>query len=290
MQPQILPKALDDRQCVLEPVALFRTEARQVHHVVDGLRGAALAQVVGKLQRHQHMQRLGQLARHRRRQVAAQQQRVQPLGGAEFGHVVLQREAAHAVHDGKGAELFQVDSRFVVVAQVGQPRPPAVCLGELGVTYQEQQEHIKALWNQLSALGGEVVSHLQVSAQGARGDGGALLYFFETPEGTLLYQDTSGHWSGILQNLRPDVAILAAAGRGNINGEPIQGSLAQFVARQTELLRPGKVVLSHHDNWLPGFSRAIDVTPIRTELARWTPRTELIEMGYIEGYPIFRSR
>jgi L-ascorbate metabolism protein UlaG (beta-lactamase superfamily) len=170
-----------------------------------------------------------------------------------------------------------------------QPMPAseAVCLGELGVTYQEQQEHIEKLWNQLSSLGGEVVSHLKVSAQGARGDGGALLYFFETPEGSLLYQDTSGHWSGILQNLRPDVAILAAAGRGNIDGEPIQGSLAQFVARQASLLRPGKVVLSHHDNWLPGFSRAIDVAPIRTELARWAPKTQLIEMGYMEAYPIF---
>ena len=42
----------------------------------------------------------------------------------------------------------------------------------------------------------------------------------------LLYQDTSGHWSGILHDLRPDVAILAAAGRGNVDGEPIQGSLA----------------------------------------------------------------
>jgi L-ascorbate metabolism protein UlaG (beta-lactamase superfamily) len=173
-----------------------------------------------------------------------------------------------------------------------QPMPASesVCLGELGVTHQEQQEHIKALWTQLSSLGGEVVSHLKVSAQGALGDGGALLYFFETPEGTLLYQDTSGHWSGILQNLRPDVAILAAAGRGNINGEPIQGSLAQFVARQADLLRPGKVVLSHHDNWLPGFSRAIDVTPIRTELARWTPKTHLTEMGYMEGSPIFTKR
>jgi len=173
-----------------------------------------------------------------------------------------------------------------------QPMPAsdAVCLGELGVNYQEQQAHIEKLWDRLSTLGGEVVSHLTVSAQGARGDGGALLYFFETPEGSLLYQDTSGHWSGILQNLRPDVAILAAAGRGNINGEPIQGSLAQFVARQADLLRPRNVILSHHDNWFPGFSRAIDVAPIRTELARWTPKTQLIEMGYMEAYPVFTKR
>ena len=54
------------------------------------------------------------------------------------------------------------------------------------------------------------------------------------PRAPLLYQDTSGHWSGILPggDFRPDVAILAAAGRGNIDGEPIQGSLAEFVARQ----------------------------------------------------------
>jgi L-ascorbate metabolism protein UlaG (beta-lactamase superfamily) len=167
------------------------------------------------------------------------------------------------------------------------PAADVVCLGDLGVTYQEQQERLKELWNYLGSAGDEVVAHLTASAQGALGDGGALLYLFETPEGSLLYQDTSGHWSGILRNLRPDVAILAAAGRGNIDGEPIQGSLAQFVARQADILRPRRVVLSHHDNWLPGFSRAIDTAPIRVELAKWAPRTELIEMGYLQAYPIF---
>lgn len=170
------------------------------------------------------------------------------------------------------------------------PASDMVCIGDLKVTYQEQQERMRALWDYLRTLGDEALTHLQVSAQGARGDGGALLYFFETPEGSLLFQDTSGHWSGILKNLRPTVAILAAAGRGNIDGEPIQGSLAQFVARQADLIRPQRVILSHHDNWLPGFSGAIDVSPIRTELARWAPRTELIEMGYLTAQPIFKAR
>jgi hypothetical protein len=110
---------------------------------------------------------------------------------------------------------------------------------------------------------------------------------FETPAGSLFYQDTSGHWSGILRDLRPDVAILAAAGRGNVDGEPVQGSLAGFVARQAELLRPRRVVLSHHDDWLPGFSNAIDAKPIRDELERQSPRAELVEMGYLEGYRLF---
>jgi L-ascorbate metabolism protein UlaG (beta-lactamase superfamily) len=170
--------------------------------------------------------------------------------------------------------------------------PPSdlVCIGDLGVTYQEQQARMKALWDYLRTLGDEAMTHLQVSAQGARGDGGALLYFFETPEGSLLFQDTSGHWSGILKNLRPDVAILAAAGRGNIDGEPIQGSLAQFVARQADLIRPKRVILSHHDNFLPGFSGAVNVEPIRAELSHWAPRTELVEMEYLAAHPIFTAR
>ncbi len=169
------------------------------------------------------------------------------------------------------------------------PESDAVCIGELGVTYQEQQEKMEGLWDQLKAMGDDVVSHLQASAQGARGDGGALVYFFDTPEGSLLYQDTSGHWQGILQDIRPDVAILAAAGRGNIDGEPIQGTLAQFVAQQVGLLRPRRVILGHHDDWLPGFSRKIDTAPIREEMARRAPRTELVEMGYMEAYPVFAA-
>ena len=164
------------------------------------------------------------------------------------------------------------------------PASDAVCIGELGVTYQEQRQRMEGVWEQLRSLGADVVAHLKASAQGARGDGGALVYLFDTPEGSLLYQDTSGHWQGILQDLRPDVAILAAAGRGNVDGEPIQGTLAHFVGQQAALLRPRRVILSHHDDWLPGFSRRIDVAPIREELARRVPRTELVELDYMRPY------
>lgn len=113
---------------------------------------------------------------------------------------------------------------------------------------------------------------------------------FDPPDGRLLYQDTSGHWSGIINSLRPDVAILAAAGRWNIDGEPIQGSLAQFVARQADLLRPRRLVLCHHDNWLPGFSIDIDIEPIREELSRVVPHVELIELGYLDATEILPVR
>ncbi len=165
-----------------------------------------------------------------------------------------------------------------------------VCIGDLGLSWQQQQARFAELQRHFGTLGPEVLRHLAISNQQARGDGGALVYLFETPEGSLFYQDSSGHWSGILRDLRPDVAILAAAGRGNIDGEPIQGTLAQFVARQAELLGARRVILSHHDDWLPGFSCAIDVEPIRAELAATRAPPELRQLGYCDAHPLFAPR
>jgi len=170
------------------------------------------------------------------------------------------------------------------------PSPGEVCIGDLGVTYAERQERMADLINWFASFDSEAIEHLQISNQGARGDGGALVYAFDTPEGQLLYQDTSGYWTGMASGLHPDVAIIAAAGRGNIDGEPIQGSLAQFVAREASLLRPKRVILSHHDDWLPGFSTPTDVKPIREELARFAPAVTLDELTYLDSHPVFTGR
>ena len=71
-----------------------------------------------------------------------------------------------------------------------------------------------------------------------------------------------------------------------VDGEPVQGSLAEFVAHEAELLRPARLVLCHHDDWLPGFSVATDLAPIRAELGRRAPATELVELGYLDGTKI----
>jgi hypothetical protein len=166
------------------------------------------------------------------------------------------------------------------------------CLGDLGVTWQEQREKMRGLQNFLTtALSPDAVEHLLTSfvGQSPRGDGGALLYLFDTPEGSLLYQDTSGHWSGILDDVHPDAAILAAAGRGNIDGEPIQGSLADFVGRQVGAVRPRRLFLSHHDNWLPGFSVPTDMEPLRAAVRAASPETELLEPVYLAGTDVFGS-
>lgn len=174
-----------------------------------------------------------------------------------------------------------------VWSQTSMSKVREVCLGDLGLTLQEQRVRMAELGRYIASLGADELEHLRSSNQGARGDGGALVFLFDTPEGSLLYQDTSGHWTGILRDVRPDVAILAAAGRGNIDGEPIQGSLAQFVGRQADLVRPRRVILAHHDDWLPGFSTPIDTKPIREELARVAPRCELLELDYLDGTELF---
>jgi hypothetical protein len=59
------------------------------------------------------------------------------------------------------------------------------------------------------------------------------------------------------------------------------------VAQQADLLRPRRVILSHHDDWLPGFSIPTRIAPIREALNRRTPHTELAELDYLSGYPLF---
>jgi len=170
------------------------------------------------------------------------------------------------------------------------PQSGDVCLGDLGVTWQEQQERM----GELQAYLGTVMSpegrqHLGASRIGhsSRGDGGALLFVIETPEGSLLFQDTSGHWSGIVDGVRTDAAILAAAGRGNVDGQPIQGSLADFLGGQVAAVQPRRLFLSHHDDWLPGFSVPTEMQPLRDAVTAASPGTELVEPGYLAGTDVF---
>jgi L-ascorbate metabolism protein UlaG (beta-lactamase superfamily) len=166
--------------------------------------------------------------------------------------------------------------------------PGEACLGDLGLSCQTRRKRESRLMQMLESgeMGREVASHLAESDRHPRSEGGALAYLIETPDGSVLWKDTSGHWTGILRDLRPDLALLAAAGRGNVNGEPVQASLAGFIATEVEVLRPRKISLCHHDNWMPPLTTATDVEPIKHELARRAPGVELIEMPYLSGHRI----
>jgi L-ascorbate metabolism protein UlaG (beta-lactamase superfamily) len=128
----------------------------------------------------------------------------------------------------------------------------------------------------------EVREHLLASNTRARGDGGALGYHIHTPAGRIYWADTSGYFSGVVRDLRPDIAVIAAAGRGNVDGEPTPQTLPEFIATEVELMRPGQVVLCHHDDWMPPVTRPGDVEAIRAAVAARVPGVPVHSLPYGE--------
>jgi hypothetical protein len=128
----------------------------------------------------------------------------------------------------------------------------------------------------------ELLAHISAAGERPHGDGGALGYLLDTPDGRLYWADTSGYWTGVVRDLCPDVAVLAAAGRGNIDGEPSPETLPGFVATEVELMRPGQVVLCHHDDWMPPVTRPGDVSAIRAAVAARAPEIPVHSLEYGE--------
>lgn len=161
--------------------------------------------------------------------------------------------------------------------------------GHTGLTQDERAAVPGGLVQRITELatggteeGRLILEHVRTSA-GSFSDGGPLVYLIETPEGSVFYQDTSGCWTAVLAALRADAAILAASGRANVDGEPIQGSMAQFIAMEAKLLGARTVVLGHHDNWMPPVTRGdFDIEPVRKQLAADAPGSQLFEAGYVE--------
>jgi L-ascorbate metabolism protein UlaG (beta-lactamase superfamily) len=166
---------------------------------------------------------------------------------------------------------------------------PAGQVPERGLSHQEHQRRLAASRDRRSGRTSAAVSeHLRDCVSSPLGDGGALGYLLDTPAGTVYWADTSGYWTGIVDGLRPDIAVLAAAGIGNIDGEPAQGSLADFVAGQVRLLQPRHLVLCHHDDWMPPVTGPTDLSDIRAALAREAPGVTLHEPGYGQALPLHR--
>ena len=172
--------------------------------------------------------------------------------------------------------------------------PAKVVLGHYGLCEDERWTGDAAIGeapDDPDPLALEQMNEHRSQTIGSHTDGGALAYLIDTPYGTIFFHDTSGAWTGVTQDLRPDFAIVAMAGRGNVDGEPIQGSLSQFVGRMAGLLRPPRMTLGHHDDWMPPFTRdmtsADAMAPVRSELARVAPRTNLIELDYLDGFVVF---
>ena len=156
-------------------------------------------------------------------------------------------------------------------SRAGAPGKPIV--GDYGTTENEKEERLASR----RAARGET---FYASMAHSSSTGGPLDFLIETPEGSILFQDSMGYWTGLYAHLNPDVALLAAAGRGNIDGEPIQGAVEDFIVREVELLRPKRVILGHHDNFagVEGAPDLTDLGPVEEMLARVTPGVEVVPM------------
>ena len=195
----------------------------------------------------------------------------------------------HRIADGITVEVFP--SLHSCIWTSGSWDAGKVVLGDYGLTEEER-------WGRRTPLdvGGSLGESSQAedpaaraqmmdhvaSCLGSNDTGGALAYLIDTPYGSIFYHDTSGCWTGVVQNLRPDLGIVAMAGRPNLDGEPIQGSLSQYVGRMADMLRCRRVVLGHHDDWMPPMTRdmtsADALAPVANELNHIAPRTELLDI------------
>lgn len=130
-------------------------------------------------------------------------------------------------------------------------------------------------------------------------DGGQLLFNFllgrggEGGEGrdagpTLLWHGHLGCYEGIMKSItpRPDVAILAVAGRGNLDGRPFVGSAAEFATREVRWLgEPARVIWCLHDE-APIAPRRID-TAAATEMVERETGSRVVGLKHVEVYKLF---
>lgn len=130
--------------------------------------------------------------------------------------------------------------------------------------------------------------HLAESINADGGDGGTYAYLIETPEGTLFFKDTPGHWSGIMEKISANVAVLGVSGRPHVDGATHQGSLADFVVSECNFLGARRFIPCHHDNYLPGFSRPFGSAELAGAIESETD-AEFVELDYSCGYEVFAN-
>jgi L-ascorbate metabolism protein UlaG (beta-lactamase superfamily) len=180
---------------------------------------------------------------------------------------VLPVAGGETVDCGGGVTVRVLPAQHSCLFAAAVPWSGSACLGDLGVSAQERRERTAAIFDLLPTLSDPLGQFFDdVHGHASPRDGGQLAYLLQCPRGSLLVSASSGYWTGIFAGLRPDVAILAAAGRPNVDGEPHQGSLSDFLVEQASLLGRPKVILCHHDPLLPPLMPAVDVSDAERRL------------------------
>ncbi len=165
------------------------------------------------------------------------------------------------------------------------PDSGAECLGDLGVSAQRRAAIVAGMFAAIGAMPDPTGSALrEMLCRSSTHDGGQLAFLLLTPQGSVLVSGSAGYWRGIYRDLRPDLALLSVAGRPNVDGEPHQGSVAQFVVQQAGDLGAGSVALCHHDPLIPGFP-GTDIEPAADAL-RGLSACRYLELAYAEPVPL----
>ncbi len=168
----------------------------------------------------------------------------------------------------------------------GDPDSGVSCLGDLDMSAQARAARVAELFAMMSQapepIGAALTAMLEKSSAH---DGGQLAFLLNNRSGSVLVSGSAGYWRGIFADLRPDVALLAIAGRPNVDGEPFQGSGAQFVAEQVSILGPKRVALCHHDPLVPGLP-GVDITAAGTAVRNQTPAVDYFELSYATPVPL----
>jgi L-ascorbate metabolism protein UlaG (beta-lactamase superfamily) len=203
---------------------------------------------------------------------------------------IIATAGGDTVDCGHGVTVRALPSQHSCLYAASSHASGQACLGDLGVTAQERQARVQALFALLPSLSGEIRAYFDLAARSTSTyEGGQLAYLLQSPAGSLLVTASSGYWRGIFEPLRPDVAILGATGRPNLDGDPYQGSLADFLAEEAALLGHPEVILCHHDPLLPPLVGATDITDVETRLTD-VPGHRYLRLEYGTPTTVFTER
>lgn len=126
------------------------------------------------------------------------------------------------------------------------------------------------------------------SGGGSGGDSGGQAGRGRDAGPTLLWHGHLGCYEGIMRSIRPrpDVAILAVAGRGNLDGRPFGGSAAEFATREVRWLgEPARVIWCLHDE-APIAPRRVDAAAA-TEMVERETGSRVVGLRHVEVYKLF---
>jgi hypothetical protein len=205
--------------------------------------------------------------------------------------LVLAVAGGETVDCGNGVRVRVLPAQHSCLFATAAPDSGSACLGDLGVSAQDRRDRAAAIFDLIPTLSDPVRlffgdAHGHASSR----DGGQLAYLLECDEGSILVSASSGYWSGIFAGLRPDVAILAAAGRPNVDGEPYQGSLSDFLVEQADLLGSPTVILCHHDPLLPPVMAGVDVSDAERRLRELVGPDRYVTLTYGDPVAVLAGR